>query len=118
MNTKSITSIVVAVIAAAVVAIVSSNAIVIPVLAQSTGGNSNKTSMAHNIYETVKSCLSDVKKSGVVTVEQIKYCMNIQDGSSGSGDGSSGSGDGSTGSGDGSTGSSDNNNPDTNSPGN
>jgi|GraSoiStandDraft_41_1057321.scaffolds.fasta_scaffold366421_2 hypothetical protein len=104
MNTKSITSIVVAVIAAAVVAIVSSNAIVIPVLAQSTGGNSNNTSMAHNIYETVKSCLSDVKKSGVVTVEQIKYCMNIQDDNSGSGDGS--------------TGSSDNNNPDTNSPGN
>jgi len=37
-------------------------------------------------------------------VEQIKYCMNIQDDNSGSGDGS--------------TGSSDNNNPDTNSPGN
>jgi hypothetical protein len=92
------------VIAAAVVAIVSSNAIVIPVLAQSTGGNSNNTSMAHNIYEMVKSCLSDVKKSGVVTVEQIKYCMNIQEGNSGSG------GDG--------TGSSDNNNPNTNGPGN
>jgi hypothetical protein len=108
MNTKRITSIVVAVIAAAVVAIISSNAIVIPVLAQSNVGNSNNTSMAHNIYEMVKSCLSDVKKSGVVTVEQIKYCMNIQDGNSGSGDGS--------------TGGSDNNNPDTNpdtnSPGN